>query len=155
MVEPKHQFTTEIGAEAARLARMSGRSRREVAADLGVGLSTLRNWIDGRRDREIDAPPADRQEEMAAELKSLRGENKVHGQVREILKRATALLLRYVAADHQYRHDHHHLPDGLPDPKHTEPRRCRNPSQTGRDRPRQRRAEPLHRHRAIDRGRTR
>jgi len=27
---------------------MSGRSRREVAADLDVVLSALRNWIDGR-----------------------------------------------------------------------------------------------------------
>jgi transposase len=40
-----------------------------VAADLGIGLSTLRNWIDRRRDREMEQPPPDRQEDMAAELK--------------------------------------------------------------------------------------
>ena len=93
MAEPKKQFTPEFRAEAVRLAQTSGRSRREVAADLGVGLSTLRNWIDGRRDREMDAPPADRQEDMAAELKRLRRENEVLRQEREILKRAMAFFV--------------------------------------------------------------
>jgi transposase len=98
MAEPKKQFTPEFRAEAVRLAQTSGRSRRAVsrravAADLGVGLSTLRNWIDGRRDREMDAPPADRQEDMAAELKRLRRENEVLRQEREILKRATAFFV--------------------------------------------------------------
>jgi len=69
MADRKQTFTPEFRAEAVRLAQTSGRSRREIAADLGVGLSTLRNWIDGRREREMDHPPADRQEDMAAELK--------------------------------------------------------------------------------------
>ncbi|MBP2493712.1 transposase-like protein [Methylobacterium sp. PvP062] len=38
----------------------------------------------------MDHPPADRQEDMAAELKRLRRENEVLRQEREILKRATA-----------------------------------------------------------------
>ena len=74
MSDRKQTFTPEFRAEAVRLAQTSGRSRREVAADLGVGLSTLRNWIDGRREREMDHPPAERQEDMAAELKRLRRE---------------------------------------------------------------------------------
>ena len=90
MAGRKRIFNPEFRGEAVRLAHTSGRSRREIAADLGVGLSTLRNWIDGRRDRAMDAPPADRQEDMAAELKRLRRENEVLGQEREILKRATA-----------------------------------------------------------------
>ena len=53
MADRKQTFTPEFRPEAVRLAQTSGRSRREVAADLGVGLSTLRNWIDGRREREI------------------------------------------------------------------------------------------------------
>ena len=61
MADRKQTFTPEFRAEAVRLAQTSGRSRRAVAADLGVGLSTLRNWIDGQRDREMDNPPADRQ----------------------------------------------------------------------------------------------
>ncbi|MBX8828612.1 hypothetical protein [Ochrobactrum sp. SFR4] len=34
-------FTKEFEHEAVRLAETSGRTRREVAEDLGVGLSTL------------------------------------------------------------------------------------------------------------------
>ena len=93
MPDRKQTFTPEFRAEAVRLAQTSGRSRRAVAADLGVGLSTLRHWIDGQRDRELDAPPADRQEDMAAELKRLRRENEVLRQEREILKRATAFFV--------------------------------------------------------------
>ncbi len=70
-----------------RLALTSGRSRRANAEDLGVGLSTLRHRIDRRREREIDAPPENRQEDMAAEL---RRENEILRQEREILEKATA-----------------------------------------------------------------
>ena len=94
MAEPKKRFTAEFRAEAVRLAQTSGRSRRAVAEDLGVGLSTLRNWIDGRRDREMDTPPSDRQEDLAAEVKRLRRENEVLRQEREILKRATAFFAK-------------------------------------------------------------
>jgi transposase len=68
MPDPKTRFTPEFRAEAVRLAQTSGRSRREIASDLGIGRSTLRNWIDRRRDRQMDEPPPDRQEDMAAEL---------------------------------------------------------------------------------------
>ena len=50
--------------------------RGEVAEDLGIGLSTLRHWIDRRRESEIDDPPEKRQEDMAAELKRLRRTSK-------------------------------------------------------------------------------
>jgi transposase len=94
MPGPKKLFTQEFRDEAVRLAQTSGRSRREVAADLGIGLSTLRNWIDRRRERQMDEPPSDRQEDMAAELKRLRRENEVLRQEREILKRATAFFAK-------------------------------------------------------------
>jgi transposase len=57
MAEPKKQFTQAFRDEAVRLVQTSGRSRREIAEDLGVGLSTLRNWIDVRRRRAMDEPP--------------------------------------------------------------------------------------------------
>ena len=77
-----------------RLAQTSGRSRREVATDLGIGLSTLRSWIDGRRDRELEQPAPHREEDLTAELKRLRRENEVLRQEREILKRATTFFAR-------------------------------------------------------------
>ena len=94
MPGPKKLFTQEFRDEAVRLAQTSGRSRREVAADLGIGLSRLRNWIDRRRERQMDEPPSDRQEDMAAELKRLWRENEVLRQEREILKRATAFFAK-------------------------------------------------------------
>ena len=72
------------------MVETSGRSRREIAQDLGIGRSTLRHWIDRRRERQIEHPPEDRQEDMAAELKRLRRENEILRQEREILKKATA-----------------------------------------------------------------
>ena len=94
MPDPKKLFTQEFRDEAVRLAQTSGRSRREIASDLGIGLSTLRNWIDRRRDRQMEQPPPDRQEDTAAELKRLRRENEVLRQEREILKRATAFFAK-------------------------------------------------------------
>ena len=91
---PHTRFTKEFRDEAVRLALTSGRSRREVAQDLGIGLSTLRHWLDRRREREIDDPPEERQEGMAAELKRLRRENEILRQEREILKRATAFFAK-------------------------------------------------------------
>jgi hypothetical protein len=48
MADRKQTFTPEFRAEAVRLAQTSGRSRREIAADLGVGLPRLagvpRHW---------------------------------------------------------------------------------------------------------------
>ena len=94
MPAPNQRFTPEFREEAVRLAQTSGRSRREVAADLGIGLSTLRNWIDRRRERQREQPPEGRQEDMAAELKRLRRENEGLCQEREILKRATAFFAK-------------------------------------------------------------
>ena len=90
----RRRFTQEFQDEAVRIALTSGRSRREIAADLGIGLSTLRHWIDRRREHEIDHPPEDRREDMAAELKRLRRENEILRQERDILKRATAFFAK-------------------------------------------------------------
>ena len=70
------------------------RSQREIALDLGVGLSTLRRWLDKRREHEIEAPPPERQEDLAAELKRLRRENEILRQEREILKRAATFFAK-------------------------------------------------------------
>ena len=88
------RFTKEFEAEAIQLVQTSGRTQREVAADLGIGLSTLVRWISRSRDRQIDQPPPGRQEDMAAELKRLRRENEILRQERDILKRATAFFAR-------------------------------------------------------------
>ena len=94
MPQSHRRFTQEFRDEAVRLAETSGRTRREVAEDLGIGLSTLRHWLDRRREHEIDHPPRDRQEDVTAELQRLRRENEILRQEREILKRATAFFAK-------------------------------------------------------------
>ena len=87
-------FTQEFEDEAVRLALTSGRTRRELAENLGVGLSTLTRWIGRRRDREIDFSDKGRTEDAAEELKRLRRENAILRQERDILKRATAFFAK-------------------------------------------------------------
>jgi transposase len=90
----QRRFTKEFEAEAVRLVETSGRTQREIAEDLGVGVSTLVRWIGRSRDRQIDHPPTDRQEDMVAELKRLRRENEILRQERDILKKATAFFAK-------------------------------------------------------------
>ncbi len=52
----QRKFTKEFEAEAVRLVHTSGRTQREVAHDLGIGLSTLGRWIGRSRDRLIEEP---------------------------------------------------------------------------------------------------
>ena len=88
MGKPHRRLGAEFEVEAVRLVETSGRTQREIADDLGIGLSTLRRWLDKRRERDPEAPPPERQEDLAAELKRLRHENEILRQEREILKRA-------------------------------------------------------------------
>lgn len=88
----QRRFTKEFETEAVRLAETSGRTQREIAEDLGVGLSTLVRWIG--RSRQIDPPSEDRQEDMVAELKRLKRENEILRQERDILKKATAFFVK-------------------------------------------------------------
>lgn len=46
MGKPQRRLGAEFDAEAVRLVETSGRTQREIADDLGVGLSTLRSWPD-------------------------------------------------------------------------------------------------------------
>jgi|SRR5665647_1440570 transposase len=89
------RLTREFEDEAVRLVRTSGRTQREIAEDLGIGLSTLVRWIGRSRDRMIDAPamPAG-VEDVASELKRLRRENEILRQEREILKRAATFFAK-------------------------------------------------------------
>lgn len=89
------QFTKEFEKEAVRLAQTSGRTRREVANDLGIGVSTLTRWLTKSRDAVMDDPSQrPPNEDMAAELKRLRRENEILRQERDILKKATAFFAR-------------------------------------------------------------
>jgi transposase len=89
----QRRFTKEFEEEAVRLVESSGRTQREIAGDLGVGLSTLVRWIGRSRDRRAVDPSAT-SSEVTAELKRLRRENEILRQERDILKKATAFFAR-------------------------------------------------------------
>lgn len=95
MDQNRKLFTKAFEEEAVRLVRTSGRTKREIAADLGVGLSTLTRWLARSRDRAMEAPERSLPgEDTAAELKRLRRENEILRQERDILKKATAFFVR-------------------------------------------------------------
>jgi transposase len=88
------RFTKAFEDEAVRLALTSGRTRRLVAQDLGIGLSTLTRWIGRSKDRQAASPTSSDRPDLTAELKRLRQENEILRQERDILKRATAFFAR-------------------------------------------------------------
>jgi transposase len=89
-MKQERRFTKESEDEAVRLVRTSGRTQREIAEYLGVGLTTPVRWIGRSRDRTAEAPSGSASPDMAAELKRLQRENEVLRQDWDILKRATA-----------------------------------------------------------------
>ncbi len=89
----QRRFTKEFAEEALRLVQSSGRMQREIAGDLGIGLSTLVRWIERSRDRHAVDPSA-AEGDVTAELKRLRRENEILRQERDILKKATAFFAR-------------------------------------------------------------
>ena len=77
---------TEFRREAVRLALTSGLTRKQIAADLGVGFSTLNKWVQQGRDKDLMPGPKQGQEK---EITRLRKENRILREEREILKKAT------------------------------------------------------------------
>jgi transposase len=77
---------TEFRREAVRLALTSGLTRKQIAADLGIGFSTLSKWVHQDRDKDLMAGP---HEDHEKEIIRLRKENRILREEREILKKAT------------------------------------------------------------------
>ena len=73
--------------DAVRIALTSGLTRRQVASDLGVGVSTLNKWVKVAQDTEDAALPG---VDLVREVERLRKENAVLRQEREILKKMRA-----------------------------------------------------------------
>jgi transposase len=73
-------------SEAVQLALTSGLTRKEVAADLGIDLSTLNKWVAQHKHDDLMSGPHD---DVHKELARLRKENRILKEEREILKKAT------------------------------------------------------------------
>ncbi|UWQ98434.1 transposase [Rhodobacteraceae bacterium S2214] len=71
-----------------RIALTSGLTRKQVAADLGVGMSTLNKWITAHRDTDVVSKE---DLDLARENERLRRENRLLKEEREILKNRSGL----------------------------------------------------------------
>ena len=90
----RRAFTPDFKAEAVRLAEAGDRSIPQVAKNLDLTESTLREWI---KRGAIDAgkgPPEALTTTEREELQRLRRENKRLQMEREILKKAAAFFAK-------------------------------------------------------------
>ena len=69
-----------------RIALTSGLTRKQVADDLGVGMSTLNKWITAYRDTDVVSKE---DLDLAEENERLRREIRLLKEEREIFKKAT------------------------------------------------------------------
>ena len=76
--------TDELRKDAVRIALTSGLTRRQVADDLGVGLSTLNKWVSAHRDTDVVSPEDC---ELSRKNERLRRENRTLNEERDILKK--------------------------------------------------------------------
>ena len=77
--------------EAVRLLATSGRTIKQVADDLGVGVSSLGTWKRKLGRAELMSGP---HEDVEQELKRLRRENELLRAERDLLKKATAFFAK-------------------------------------------------------------
>jgi len=78
--------TDEFRQDAVRIALTSGLTRKQVADDLGVGVSTLNKWITAHRDTDVVSKE---DVSLARENDRLRREVRILKEERDILKKAT------------------------------------------------------------------
>jgi transposase len=89
---PRRTFTPEFKAEVVELCQRGDRSIGQVARDLDLTETAVREWV---RQADIDAGRRDGlSTEERQELARLRKENRILREERDILKRATAFFAK-------------------------------------------------------------
>ena len=96
MPRQKRVFTPEYRAEAVQLVLAVDKPIAEIARDLGIGESTLGNWVAKAKENGVVQDKLLDVNERA-ELKRLREENRVVKMERDFLKKAAA----FFASQHQ------------------------------------------------------
>ena len=90
----RRSFTAEFKAEAVRLCKVGDRTVGQVARDLDLTETALREWV---RRADVDAgngPPGALTTEERGELRELRKRVKRLEMEREILKKAAAFFAK-------------------------------------------------------------
>jgi transposase len=98
MGQGRRQFTDEFKREAVALLVSSGRPLLQIASELGISPSMLRNWRNrnegpntGSALRLTLAPASHSAPDSASEISRLRRENDRLRMERDILKKAVAI----------------------------------------------------------------
>lgn len=85
----RRQFTAEFKESAVRLAQQPGARISQVARDLDISDSLLRNWI-----RAAEAARGNDHEDLRLEVARLRREVRILRENEAILKKAAAFFAR-------------------------------------------------------------
>ena len=93
MPRTRPPYPEEFKREAIELVRMTGKSARQVATDLGISEVSLRNWIK-QADRDAGRRPDGLSSDEREELRRLRRENQTLRMEREILRKAAAFFAK-------------------------------------------------------------
>ena len=91
MATNRPPYPPEFRAEAVQLVRVSGKSRRAIAAELGISTESLRQWV-----KQADLDAGLRHDGLTSaeteEVRRLRREVKQLREEREILLKAAAFV---------------------------------------------------------------
>ena len=91
--------TDEFRADAVRIALTSGLKCKQVADDLGVGMSTLNKWIAAHRDTDVvskeDLDLAKENDRLRREIKLLKEEREIK-KGHPVLCRPKAMRFRFI-----------------------------------------------------------
>lgn len=90
----RRQFTPEFKAGAARLVLQEGRTVAEVARDLDLWESVLHQWVKQAKVDGGKGPAGALSRTEKDELATLRRENRLLKQERDILKKAAAFFAK-------------------------------------------------------------
>ena len=90
----RRKFTPEFKAEAVRLCKVGDRTVTQVAVDLDLTETALRDWVKRADIDTGEGPPGALTGDERTELTHLRRENKRLQLEREILKKAAAFFAK-------------------------------------------------------------
>ncbi len=88
--KPRRQFTLEQKAEAVRIVTQSGKPISQIAREMGLTESALRNWVKQSQIDNAAAPNGPLTTEERQELNRLRRDVKRLQMERDFLKKTAA-----------------------------------------------------------------
>lgn len=92
--KPRRMFTDEQKSEAVAIVRQSGKSIYQVAREMGLTESALRNWVKKAELAEQPVPPGELSSAERQELVQLRRELKRVKMERDFLKKVSTFFAK-------------------------------------------------------------